>query len=97
MLNNRVETPKYFWKAVCDPTEKESVLFYAENPVGIVNNKRSRGCAGAQQTKSKGVIECTSIRGAIGGFAVPNFNSNNCRPSATGLSDLTSILSGFVR
>ena len=96
MLNNRVQTPKYFWKAVCDPTEKESVLFYARNPVGIVGTKRSRGCAGAPQTKSKGVIKCTSISRAKGGFAVPNFDKNICPPSAAGLSDLTLILSGFV-
>ena len=97
LLKNRVQTPKYFWKAVCDPTEKESVLFYAENPVGIVDRKRSRGCNGAEQTKSKGVIECTSINAAKREFAVPNFNANNCRPSATGLKDLTSIVTGFVR
>ena len=92
LLNNRVQTPKYFWKAVCDPTEKESVLFYAENPVGIVDRKRRRGCNGAEQTKSRGVIECTSIS-----MAKRDFNANNCVPSATGLRDLTSILTGFVR
>lgn len=97
LLKNRVQTPKYFWKAVCDPTEKESVLFYAENPVGIVDRKRRRGCNGAEQTMSKGVIECTSISAAKREFAVPNFNANNCRPSATGLKDLTSIVTGFVR
>ena len=97
LLNNQVQTPKYFWKAVCDPTEKESVLFYAENPVGIVDRKRRRGCNGAEQTQSKGVIECTSISMAKREFAVPNFNANNCVPSTTGLKDLTSILTGFVR
>ena len=97
LLKNRVQTPKYFWKAVCDPTEKESVLFYAENPVGIVDRKRRRGCNGAEQTMSKGVIECTSISAAKREFAVANFNANNCRPSATGLKDLTSIVTGFVR
>ena len=88
---NQVQTPKYFWKAVCDPTEKESVLFYAENPVGIVDTN------GVGQTESKGVIECTSISMAKTEFVVPNFNANNCDPSATGLTDLTSILTGFVR
>ena len=97
LLNNRVQTPKYFWKAVCDPTEKESVFFYAENPVGIVDIKRRRGCNGAEQTKSKGVIECTSIRMAKRKFVVPNFNANNCYPSVKGLSGLTLILTGFVR
>ncbi|CAH3044356.1 unnamed protein product [Porites lobata] len=97
LLNNQVQTPKYFWKAVCDPTEKESVFFYAENPVGIVDRKRRRGCNGAEQTKSKGVIECTSIRMAKRKFVVPNFNANNCYPSVKGLSGLTLILTGFVR
>ena len=49
------------------------------------------------KTKSKGVIECTSIGMAKMEFAVSNFNANNCRPSTTGLKDLTSILTGFVR
>ena len=97
LLNRRVQTPKYFWKAVCDPTEKESVLFYAENPVGIVDTKKRRGCNSIQQTESKGVIECTSISMAKREFAVPNFNANNCVPSTTGLKDLTSILTGLVR
>ena len=98
LLNSQVQTPKYFWKAVCDPTEKESVLFYAENPVGIVDKKRRRGCNGAEQTKSKGVIECISIISVKGKreFVVPNFNAKNCVPSATGLRDLTSILTGLV-
>ena len=94
---NQVQTPKYFWKAVCDPTEKESVLLYAENPVGIVDTKKRPGCNGAGQTESKGVIECTSISMAKTEFVLPNFNANNCDPSATGLTDLTSILTGFVR
>ena len=39
LLKNRVQTPKYFWKAVCDPTGKESVLFYAENPENKVKRR----------------------------------------------------------
>ena len=97
LLNSQVQTPKYFWKAVCDPTEKESVLFYAENPVGIVDTKRRRGCNSIQQTESKGVIECTSISKAKREFVVPNFSAINCVPSDTGLRDLTSILTDFVR
>ena len=93
LLNSQVQTPKYFWKAVYDPTEKESVLFYAENPVGIVDKKRRRGCNGAKQTKSRGVIECISIISVTG---VPNFIAKNCVPSATGLRDLISILTAFV-
>ena len=97
VLNCRVQTPKYFWKAVCDPTKKESVLFYAENPVDIVGRKRRRGCNGTPQIISHGVIECDSIDNTVKrSFVVPNFNKTNCSPKVQGLKELTSILTDNV-
>ena len=98
VLNGLVQTPKYFWKAVCDPTEKESVLFYAENPAGIVDTEKRPGCKGTPQTISKGVIKCESIDNTVKrGFVVPNFDKTNCSPNVQGLKELTSILTCYVR
>ena len=31
VLNNRVLTPRYYWKAVCDPAAETSVIVVVEN------------------------------------------------------------------
>ncbi|XP_046863711.1 uncharacterized protein LOC124457525 [Xenia sp. Carnegie-2017] len=37
-LNERVLIPRYFWKAICDPSGKQSVAVIAENPIYGENN-----------------------------------------------------------
>ena len=70
-LNGRVLTPKYYWKAVCDPeapastpgTTGQSVVFVAENKPGDISEQTVQGnCPGItqQQTENKGVINCYS-------------------------------------
>lgn len=74
-LNGRVLTPKYYWKAVCDPlalsavsdTPGQSIVFVAENKPGdISETKVESGCAAItkknkQQTEKYGVIYCYSL------------------------------------
>ena len=42
-LNERVVIPRYFWKAICDPSDGISVAVIAENPIyGDNNNNRGK-------------------------------------------------------
>ncbi|KAK3713734.1 hypothetical protein QZH41_008860 [Actinostola sp. cb2023] len=88
-LNNRIRVPRYFWKAVCDPVAKASVLFLGENSVGVTNdNDKVQGCNGRVQLKKRGVIYCYSLEGAVRhhktlDWKLPPFHQN-CKPSEKG-------------
>ena len=88
LLNKRVIVPKYFWKAVCDPVKKSSVVFVAQNPTGAESTQTKSGCIGIQQTPGKGIINCYSLNGLNGRkevqfFKLPPF-ANICEPSKRG-------------
>ena len=87
-LNQRVLAPKYYWKAVCDPVNKQSIFFYAENNIGNVDEGKDEGnnCAKKAQTKKNGVIMCLSISAAkqVNLFGkLPDFHEN-CTPDNIG-------------
>ena len=83
-LNNRVLAPGYYWKAVCDPVNKESIFFFAENNVGNVDDVQVKGCFNLKQTKKYGVIKCDSISNAAIKFGkLPEF-TQNCKPEEVG-------------
>ena len=84
-LNNRVLAPGYYWKAVCDPVNKESIFFFAENNVGNVDDVQVKGCFNLKQTKKYGVIKCDSISNAAIKFGkLPEFHKENCKPEEVG-------------
>ena len=91
MLNGRVRTPKYYWKAVCNPhvAVKQSIVFVAENRPGDISNNGGQGCAGRQQTESRGIVHCHSLAEAAGkpeyaDFKLPPFSDANCQPNVRG-------------
>ena len=51
---------------MCDPVNKQSIFFYAENNIGNVDTEKDEqnGCAKKAQTKKNGVIMCLSISAA---------------------------------
>ena len=73
---------------MCDPVNKQSIFFYAENNIGNVDTEKDEenGCAKKAQTKKNGVIMCLSISAAkeekLFG-KLPDFH-NNCKPSEIG-------------
>ena len=90
-LNNRVVTPKYYWKAVCDPdvNVRQSIVFVAENRPGEISNNGGEGCAGRQQTERRGIVHCHSLVEAAGkpeyaDFKLPPFSDANCQPNVRG-------------
>lgn len=91
LMNKRVETPMWYWKAVCDPVAKQSIVFAGENAVGVASkptDPKVAGCNGIQQTKDRGVVYCYSLEGALqshelAGFKFPPFNQN-CNPAVRG-------------
>ena len=89
-LNGRVQVPKYYWKAICDPFEKLSVIFWGENTIGDAqgNEGQVESCCGKLQKKLYGVICCSSLNEAKrdykGIFQIPEFHIKNCVPSLLG-------------
>ena len=73
---------------MCDPVNKQSIFFYAENNIGNVDIEKDEqnGCAKKAQTKKNGVIMCRSISVAkqenLFG-KLPDFH-DNCNPSIIG-------------
>ncbi|XP_068674111.1 uncharacterized protein [Montipora foliosa] len=78
-VNGRVLTPKYYWKAVCDPeapgitpeTPGQSVVFVAENKPDDTSDIKVQGdCPGVtkNQTEKFGVIKCYSRTEAAASF-----------------------------
>ena len=105
LLNNRVHIPKYYWKAICDPKEQASVVFYAMNPTGAEGDAQENGCAltgrnGRPQTVLNGVIYCYSLNtlkrdktfGQL--FNLPTFAAT-CKPDDRG-TFLDQYLNGLV-
>lgn len=104
MLNNKVLTPKYFWKAVCDPDPavKQSIVFIAENSVGVVETKdplvdKDLGCIGIKQTKMRGIVQCESLKEVklisdYADFKLPPFSEKNCNPNKEG-----DFLDGYLK
>ncbi|XP_068674109.1 uncharacterized protein [Montipora foliosa] len=98
-VNGRVLTPKYYWKAVCDPeapgitqgTTGQSVVFVAENKPGDISDQKVQGnCPGVdkQQTEKYGVINCYSRTEAATSFPeiagnLPPFGTL-CKPDIRG-------------
>ena len=79
LLNKRVVTPRYYWKAICDPGVG-SVLFMGVNNVGEISNEKVKGCKGKEQTKKYGIITCFSLDDArnshqASDFMLPPFNA----------------------
>lgn len=81
-LKNRILAPGYYWKAVCDPINKQSIFFFAKNNVGNVDDVKEKGCSNVKQTKKYGVIKCTSISNAEA--KLPDFHKN-CKPEEEGI------------
>ena len=89
MLNKRVLVPKYYWKAVCDPAEKQSIVFVAVNPEGEGSKQKKSGCNDIQQTPDNGIINCYSLdslkkREESQFFKLPPFADDTCTPSNKG-------------
>ena len=87
-LNGRVLAPAWYWKAVCDPFNKQSIFFLARNNIGdAVTNRKEMGCFDREQTSKRGVITCQSIDSArklpMTHFQLPIFDKN-CKPSVVG-------------
>ena len=96
-MNGRVVAPQYYWKAVCDPVAKQSIVFVAENPVGEASNDKVQGCNGKMQSKRLGVVFCYGLAGASQAhpdFKFPPFHSTNCKTSEKG-SFMDSLLTTF--
>lgn len=86
-LKRRVLTPRWFWKAVCDPVAKQSIVFVGENSVGIASQAKAKGCNMIEQTKDKGIVYCMSHQEAsrkFENFKLPPFQEKNCKPSKKG-------------
>ena len=99
-LKGRVLTPKYYWKAVCDPeapastpgTTGQSVVFVAENKPGDISEQNDpvSNCPGVtkQQTEKLGVIKCYSLTDAA--TSIPEIAGNlppfgpRCNPDIRG-------------
>ena len=88
--------PRWYWKAVCDPIDKQSIFFWAENDV---NEKYGfeKGCYGAVQEKERGVIKCKSLdkgRETFKNFKIyiPEFHKENCVTSKGGEAFIAYIL-----
>ena len=89
-LNRRVLAPAWYWKAVCDPFNKQSIFFLARNNIGgAVTDRQEIGCFDRRQTSKWGVITCQSIDSArnlrMEHFQLPIFDKN-CKPSVVGES-----------
>lgn len=89
MLNNRVLTPKYYWKAVCDPEAIQSVIFVAENKPGEISEAPVAGCNDKKQTIKLGVVYCYSLQDArlvhdYADFKLSPFSEARCKPSVRG-------------
>ena len=87
-LNARVLAPAWYWKAVCDPFNKQSVFFLARNNIGDADAvTQQNGCFDKRQTSKLGVITCQSIDSAralqMQHFNLPIFDKN-CNPSVLG-------------
>jgi hypothetical protein len=94
-LNNRVVVPKWYWKAVCDPIAKESIVFVAQNNVGDKSKVKENKC-GIDQTSERGVILCYSYEDARKeadylDFKLPPFHKTNCQPSIKGANFMAEL------
>ena len=73
-------TPQYFWKAVCEPAKRQSIVFVVENKPGNTDpSLDNNGCeltyrpptGGAKitnripQKRKFGVIKCSSLADAV--------------------------------
>ena len=89
-LNGRVTVPKYFWKAVCDPSVQSSLIFVAENPTGPRVDEIKGGCNGYEMIRGSGIIHCYSLSAfkdrkefQRNDFKLPSFG-DTCQPSKKG-------------
>jgi len=102
-----VLTPKYYWKAVCDPqapssspdtTGGQSIVFVAENKPGDISTMKVKGSCAAitkLQKEKFGVIGCYSLVDAKKLF--PDISANlppfgtSCNPDIRG-----NFMNGFL-
>ena len=87
-LNARVLAPAWYWKAVCDPFNKQSIFFLARNNIGDADAvTQQNGCFAKRQTSKFGIVTCQSIDSAralqMQHFQLPIFDAN-CNPSEVG-------------
>lgn len=95
-LNGRVVVPKWYWKAVCDPMDKQSIFFWVVNyDLNYGKEGEDTGCFQTRQSKNLGVIQCSSLKEATStfkkNFYIPAFNNEFCSPSETGANFKTVI------
>ena len=81
---------------MCDPALKQSMVFVAENTVGVVFDPanpspgdKAVGCNGKEQTKMRGIIYCYRLEVAAqvpdyADFKLPPFSDANCNPNQKG-------------
>lgn len=87
---NNVLAPQWYWKAVCDPVDKQSIFFWGDNTIADTadNPGRVKGCFDILQQKKNGVINCFSLKDAKEkfkkDFKIPEFHEKNCVPSTIG-------------
>lgn len=87
---NNVLAPQWYWKAVCDPVDKQSIFFWGDNTIADTadNPGLVKGCFGILQQKKNGVINCFSLKDAKEkfkkDFKIPEFHEKNCVPSTRG-------------
>ena len=55
-LNDRVLAPKYYWKAVIDPVNKQPIFFYAENNIGNVDETKDEKMVALKRPKLRKMV-----------------------------------------
>jgi len=88
-MNGRVQAPKYYWKAICNPYLEQSIVFVGINSVGSKSTKKIKGCNGVEQTDELGIMFCDSLENIknnpeYSDFLLPPFNEATCKASKRG-------------
>jgi len=86
-MNKKVRAPQYYWKAICDPTIRQSIVYVGENPVGSTSTVKVPGCLGRSQTVKLGIMNCMSLQAAKtqhSDLKLPDFDPISCSTNVRG-------------